>query len=327
MKIYLGKSFSPYITLPYEQALMEDTELTEDIVYFYQHENAIIIGRNQNVFEEVKVDELEKHKIELARRLSGGGAVYHDLGNINFCFITQKDKNQSYEKFLTPILDYLKSLGVNAYFKGRNDLVIDDKKFSGNAQYILGNKICHHGTILFDANLEKLGQFLIPSKLKMESKGIKSARQRVTNVIDVLENRISVEEFIKGMISFFEKHYNGKVEELPEKYQPRVKEISDYVQTKEWLFKKQFPFSVSNEAKYTTGILKVKYSIKEARFENIVFEGDFLALTDHSEVTKKLINSEYNKQETRKILKSFDNLSEMFGGLDIEEIILTIYGE
>ncbi|MBN0919327.1 lipoate--protein ligase [[Mycoplasma] gypis] len=327
MKIYLAKKHSPFYTLTMEEMLVKDPEQTDDIVYFYQHENAVIIGRNQNVYEEVKIDELEKNNVELYRRLSGGGAVYHDLGNINFSFITKKSEGQNYEKFLQPILEFLKSLGVNAYFKGRNDLVIDDLKFSGNAQFIWKDKIVHHGTLLFDANLEKLGNYLIPSKLKMQSKGIKSARQRVTNINDTLPNKMSVNHFINGLIGFFEKKYDSKLEELPSKYDQEIKKLAEYKKSKDWIFKKQFPFSVTNEAKYDSGILKVKYSVKENRFENIVFEGDFLALTDHDVVRDALIGSEYDKKETTKILEKFENLKEMFGGLTIGEIVLTIYGE
>ncbi|QJG66757.1 lipoate--protein ligase [Mycoplasma phocoenae] len=327
MKIYLAKKYTPYYTLVMEELLINDKDIKEDIVYIYQHENAVIIGRNQNVHEEVKIDELNKNNVKLARRLSGGGAVYHDLGNINFSFITNKSEGHSYEKFLQPILEFLQSIGVNAYFKGRNDLVIDDLKFSGNAQYVVGDRIVHHGTILFNADLQKLGNYLIPSKLKMESKGIKSARQRVTNVVDVLKEKMTVEEFIHGMISFFEKKGNCKVEDLPKKYDDKFEELSKYRQSNEWLFKKQFPFSVTNEAKYDAGILKVKYSVKENVFENLVFEGDFLALTDHDEAIKAILNTEYNRDVTRKILKDLTNIKEMFGGLTIEEILLTIYGE
>ncbi|MGX9340653.1 lipoate--protein ligase [Mycoplasma sp. 4044] len=327
MKIYLAKKYSPFYTLTMEELLVKDDSNTEDIIYFYQHENAVIIGRNQNVYEEVKIDELNKNNVELYRRLSGGGAVYHDLGNVNFSFITKRENGQSYEQFLQPILEFLKSLGVNAYFKGRNDLVIDGLKFSGNSQFIYKDKIVHHGTLLFDANLEKVGNYLIPSKLKMQSKGIKSARQRVTNIIDTLPNKIDVKEFVSRLVSFFEHKHNVKVEDLPAKYEQEMLKLAEYRHSDEWVFKKQFPFSVINEAKWNGGILKVKYSVKENVFEHIRLEGDYLSLTDHDEVEKQLTGSEYKKEVTRKILESFDNFSEMFGTLTIDEILTTIYGE
>ncbi|CNS06059.1 lipoate-protein ligase A [Salmonella enterica subsp. enterica serovar Typhimurium str. DT104] len=237
MKIYTTKNTSPFYTLVCEEIILKDEENQEDILYFYQHKNAIIIGKNQNIYEEIKLEEVEEENIEIYRRLSGGGAVYHDLGNINFSFISQK-QNHNYQKFLSPIIEFFRSLGLKAEFKGRNDLIVNGAKVSGNAQIIFKNKIVHHGTILFNANLAKLAQVLKPSRLKIESKGIKSVRQRVTNILYEMEEQIDDNEFIYRLISFFEKKYQTKSVDVESHFDigisntEKFKEISQLRQSK-----------------------------------------------------------------------------------------------
>lgn len=326
MKIFRIKSTSPYTTLSIEELITSDPEMTGDIFLIYQHDNAVIIGRNQNAYEEIKKDYIEQNKIELARRISGGGAVYHDLGNINFSFITNYDKKAGYEKFLKPIISFLNSLGLNAEFHGRNDILCNGAKISGNAQFIKGNRIVSHGTLLFDVDLTKLSNALNPSKLKLESKGVQSIRQRVTNIAKELNYSMKVEEFIEKLMEHFVKNGDGEIAEIPyEKYENKIKEMIEFKKSNEWLYNKNADFQASNAKKFPGGILKIKYNIENNKFKEIVFEGDFLSKLDVNEIIDNFIGLDYSKDAVTNVLTSI-KFEEYFGTLQINEILELIFG-
>ena len=174
----------PSINIALETYLVENRFADEPMLLFYINEPSIIIGRNQNTVEEVNQRYVEENGIHVVRRMSGGGAVYHDLGNFSFCFI--QDENgmaRNFSAFTRPVIECLHKMGATgAALQGRNDLLIDGKKFSGNAMYVRNGRLTAHGTILFDADLDAVTQALKPRADKIESKGIKSIRSRVTNI-------------------------------------------------------------------------------------------------------------------------------------------------
>ncbi|AJC49883.1 lipoate--protein ligase [Mesomycoplasma flocculare] len=331
MKIYTTKNKSPFYTLVCEEIILKDEQNHDDILYLYQHKNAIIIGRNQNIYEEIKLEEVKKENIEIYRRLSGGGAVYHDLGNINFSFITGK-QNHSYQKFLEPIIEFFRLLGLKAEFKGRNDLIVNGAKVSGNAQIIYKDKIVHHGTILFNANLAKLAQVLKPNKLKIESKGIKSVRQRVTNILHEMEEQIDDNEFIFRLISFFEKKYKTKSDDVENYFengisnQENFHQISEFRKSKNWVFGTNPFFSYENTKRTSAGILKVLANIEKNLITKIKFEGDFLSKRSIEEIQVILESKEFSRNSLEKELGNIDNLEEYFGLIPLNEILDTIFG-
>ncbi|MGV2392611.1 UNVERIFIED_CONTAM: lipoate--protein ligase [Campylobacter lari] len=234
MKIYRIKETTPYITLALENIIMNDSDIQGDVLILYQHDNAVIIGNNQNAYEEINRNYVKENNIKLARRKSGGGAVYHDLGNINFSFISDKSDNNSYQKFLSPIINFLNSLGLNAEFHGRNDILVNGFKISGNAQYISGNRIVSHGTILFDVDMTKLSGALKPNKIKFESKGIQSVRARVSNIINLLPEKTDVETFILNLINYFVEKENSQLLEIEySKYEEKLKELKKLFSSEE----------------------------------------------------------------------------------------------
>lgn len=325
MKLILSKNYSPFFNLPLEEIMLKDEENQEDLIFLYQNENSVIVGRNQNTNEEIKRDVLEKAGVALYRRISGGGAVYQDLGNICFAFITNKGEH-NYAKFLTPIIEFLQSLGLDAKFKGRNDLEVNGAKVSGNAQFIYKNRIVHHGTLLFNANLEKLSEFLIPSPLKIASKGIKSMRQRVTNILDELETKITINEFIEKLATFLIQKYQAKLIEPSEKNLKQLETLSSERASEKWLYGSNPGFEIVNEQKFEKGILKVSLNVEKNLITNIKFEGDFLSQRDVSEVATLFLNKEYNKLIIKQILSKI-SLNEYFGGIKDEEIISLIFGD
>ena len=191
-----------YFNLASEEYLLKQT----DGYYFYLWINApaVIVGVNQNALQEVNLSYTQTNGIKVVRRLTGGGAVYHDLGNLCYTVIAPfSESENNYKKFTAPVIEYLNELGVKAEFSGRNDITVDGKKISGNAQTVYKNRIMHHGTILFSSDMTVLEKALNPNKLKIESKGIKSVRARVTNVSNCLKNPLTIQEFKLGLENKF----------------------------------------------------------------------------------------------------------------------------
>ncbi len=181
LKLLEGSSFDPYYNLAVEEQLLETVEDGCCILYLWQNQNTVVIGKNQNAFAECRTALLEAEGGRLARRLSGGGAVFHDVGNLNFTFLMPSE-DYDVEKQLDVILTACRKLGIPAEKSGRNDVLADGRKFSGNAFYRGKRASYHHGTLLVDVDMEKLGRYLSPSKAKLEAKGVRSVRSRVANL-------------------------------------------------------------------------------------------------------------------------------------------------
>ena len=190
-------STDPYFNLALEQHVFDRLDRSQDYFMLWQNDNAVIVGKHQNTIEEINAAFVAERGIRVARRLSGGGAVYHDLGNLNFTFIRAAgDSSQlDFHLFCEPVTNALKAVGVKAEINGRNDITIDGRKFSGNSQYIKQGRVMHHGTIMFDSDLEMVSRALRVSGDKIESKGVKSIRSRVTNVAEHLKSPVTIEEF------------------------------------------------------------------------------------------------------------------------------------
>jgi lipoate---protein ligase len=188
---------NPYFNLAAEEYLLKQRD--EDFFMLWQNAPCIVIGKNQNAHAQIHHDYVKENDITVVRRLSGGGAVFHDLGNINFTFITKKNHNEAidFSPFTLPIIHALKDLNVNAEFSGRNDILIDGKKFSGNAQYYYKERLLHHGTLLFSGNLTDLAKALKPKPQKIEDKAVQSTISRVTNIKSHLSTPMTVQEFLQ----------------------------------------------------------------------------------------------------------------------------------
>ncbi len=202
MRYLESPSTNPCFNLALEQHMFDTVGQTEDIFMLWQNNNAIVIGRHQNTAEEINADFVQEQGITVVRRLSGGGAVYHDLGNLNFTFIAGSgDKGLDLRLFCRPVAAALEALGVPVEISGRNDMTVDGKKFSGNAQYRKNGRVMHHGTLLFDSDLTVLSKALKVSEDKISSKGVKSVRGRVTNLRPYLPDGVSLEKLKNSLAS------------------------------------------------------------------------------------------------------------------------------
>lgn len=260
-RIIRSLSFDPWYNLALEEHLLHQVCENQIILYLWQNQNTVVIGRNQNAWKECRWKELEDNDGKLARRLSGGGAVYHDLGNLNFTFIMDK-KLYDLEKQLKVILDAVKMSGIDAEFSGRNDLVVNEKKFSGNAFYSEKNAAYHHGTLLINSDFQKLLRYLQVSKEKIISKGIDSIQSRVVNLSSI-ESSITIESMIKNLEESFVQHYGGVVDEI--KVDQATNEINRLYQkyaSWEWRYGETPHFDISFEKRFSWGGIELGFSLK-----------------------------------------------------------------
>ena len=191
MLLINNTSTNAYFNLAMEEYFLKNT--TEDVFMLWRNESAIIVGKNQNTLSEINYEYVKENNIKVVRRQSGGGAVFHDLGNINFTFISCNDNSFSdFKRFTMPIIECLEDLNIHAEFSGRNDLLIDNQKFSGNAQYNYKNKVMHHGTLLFSSQINDLSSALKVKPSKFEGKGVKSVKSRVTNISNHLKKSMTI---------------------------------------------------------------------------------------------------------------------------------------
>lgn len=292
MKVVLSPSLDPYFNLALEEVLFNKTD--SDYILLWRGTKSVVIGRNQNPFEETNLDYLEQEGIVLTRRISGGGAVYHDQGNINYTMIlnSKKGKFVEFSELMVPIVDFLKTIGLNTYITERNDMRYKDFKISGTAQYAKKERILHHGTLLFDANQKFLSHSLRPKKIVFESNAIKSVRSKVINLKKVLSKETSVECFILQLKDYFVNHFKGINYKLTkEDRDATVKLVNDKYSTWEWIIGYTPAFKIKDtltagQESYVFDLLIKNGKVKEI---NVKLNGRLLK-------TNHLIDQKYSKE-------------------------------
>ncbi len=309
-----------YFNLASEEYLLKQT----DGFYFYLWINqpSVIVGINQNAFQEVNLNYTEKNGVKVVRRLTGGGAVFHDYGNLCYTVIAPYEQAENaYKTFTAPVIEYLNSIGVKAEFSGRNDITVDGQKISGNAQTVYGDRIMHHGTLLFSADMSRLSDALNPSKLKMESKGIKSVRARVTNIKDHLKKDMTITEFKDGLKKVFLK--DAVEYEFTERDLTAINSlVKEKYSTYEWNIgrspkgKNEFAF------KFPFGIFNFTFDTVGGRVENANIHGDFFSRKDVNEFSQKLNGVKFNRED---MLNAFNCIEQYIIGANALDIINEIF--
>lgn len=315
-----------YFNLAMEEYFLKNTN--EDIFLLWQNENSIIVGKNQNTLSEINYDYVKENNIKVVRRLSGGGAVFHDLGNINFTFISCNDNSFSdFKKFTMPIVEALKELNVHAEFSGRNDLLIDGQKFSGNAQYNYKNKVMHHGTLLFSSEINDLSNALKVKPSKFQGKSVKSVKSRVTNISSHLDKKMTVLEFKDYLMDFINKRdENSHFYELNDKDVESInKLVEEKYSTWEWNFGYSPKYSLYNEVKYPGGNLEFSLDVHDGLIKDIKFFGDFFGKEDISFIENKLRNVKHNEYSIKSALEDVD-INNYFLNCNIDILISGIMG-
>lgn len=272
-KIVRSGSFDPYHNLALEEYMLRRVDKNEVILYIWQNKETVVIGRNQNPWKECRCRELEESGGRLARRLSGGGAVFHDLGNLNFTFITRR-RLYNFEKQLQVLLNTARKLGVDARFTGRNDITADGRKFSGNAFYFVDDFAYHHGTILLDADFTKLTEYLQVSKEKIVSKGIDSVSSRVVNLKE-LNGSITVESAVESLKASFIEIYGGLTSDgFSAVGFDEIKPLYEKYSSWDWKYGETPRFDISFEKRFPWGGMDVRLSLKDGRVDNAFIYSD-----------------------------------------------------
>ena len=256
-----SRQFDPYVNLAVEEYLLLHCEADECILYLWQNQDTIVVGRNQNAWRECRVEALEQDGGRLARRLSGGGAVYHDLGNLNFTFIVRQD-NYDLDRQMEVIVTALKKLGIRAEKSGRNDVLVDGRKVSGNAYYRQGDRCYHHGTLMVSVNLKDLGKYLTVSKEKLKSKGVASVRSRVANLTEFLPE-LTIDRLKETLRSAFEQVYGLPAKDL--KVEDLCKEELEKTREKyaswDWLYGRKLEFTQEFSHRFSWGEVQLQLMV------------------------------------------------------------------
>ncbi|WP_213423876.1 lipoate--protein ligase [Bhargavaea massiliensis] len=319
----------PYINLAIEEYILNTFDTDKDsYLLFYINGPSIIVGRNQNTIEEIDAGYVDKNGIKVVRRLSGGGAVYHDLGNLNYSFITKDDGEsfRNFRKFTQPVVDALNNLGVKAELQGRNDLLVEGRKISGNAQFSTQGRMYSHGTLMFDTDIGEVVNALKVKKDKIESKGIKSIRSRVANISEFLEEPMTIEEFRQYIL---EQIFGGKDKieyiELTEDDWENIRKLSEKRYGNwDWNYGKSPKFNMSHSKRFPVGGIDVKLNVNKGQIEDAAIFGDFFGVGEVAEIEEALKGAQYSTEGIEKAIEGID-IEKRLGGITKEEFIDLIY--
>ncbi|GIP22558.1 lipoate--protein ligase [Paenibacillus sp. J22TS3] len=319
------------INLAIEEYALRHLPADETYLLFYINAPSVIIGKHQNTIEEINAEYIRDNGVKVVRRLSGGGAVYHDLGNLNFSFIT-KDDGQSFHnfrKFTQPVVEALHQLGVKAELTGRNDLQVGEQKISGNAQFSTRGRMFSHGTLMFDLNLDHVQASLHANPEKFKSKSTKSVRSRVANISDFLDKKITIEEFRSELL----RHIFGmEVDQVPryeltEEDWKKIHEISkERYQNWDWNYGLSPESNVKHAKKFPAGIIDLRMDIKDGKIEEIKIYGDFFGVGDVADIENKLRGLRYEENEVREALANVD-IKHYFGNVELGDFVGLVFLE
>jgi len=301
--------------------LLAHLHADEPVVALWQNKRAVIVGQNQNAWAEVNKAYTDENDIQVVRRVTGGGAVYHDLGNLNFSLIVPvaSSADVNFSTFVEPVVRALHNMGIPVEVNGRNDLVIEGKKVSGNAQRYQGGYLMHHGTLLFDTDVDTMVHSLNVADEKFMSKAAKSVRSRVGAIGDYAPADMSMEAFREALL--YELTNQGADGEYVLSDE-QLKEITDLAEnqfsTWEWNWAKSPDFNFKNHAKFDGGVLDVFAEVKEGKITDIEFEGDFLGVRDWREIKDEFIGITFDPEKIMHVLKRHTD-AQYFGTItDLE---------
>ncbi len=292
LHIVLSDSIDPAYNLSFEEWLLENADEDTVIMYLWQNMNSIVIGRNQNPWKECRLDLMKNENVQLIRRLSGGGTVYHDLGNLNFTFIAHKDIYDTTRQTKV-ILRALKALGINAECSSRNDLLAEGRKFSGTSYINKKAKSLHHGTLLVDSDLDLLERYLSKPKLKIQSKGVESVRSKVINLTEINKG-LTIEILKQELVKAFKDEYNFNTT-MDSHDEESVKMIVDKAKYDEWNwnFSQSPSFSIQFENDFEWGNLLLDFQVKNGLIINCQINSDSLDIIALKRLEEALVNTQF----------------------------------
>jgi len=317
------------LNLALEEHVLRNRIEDDDLLLFYVNAPAIIIGRNQNTIEEINAGVVEERGIRVVRRVSGGGAVYHDLGNLNFSFMTRDvhARFNRYDLFNKPVVEVLRELGVPAEIGGRNDILADGRKISGNAQFATGGRMFSHGTLLLDSNLDDVTTALRPKPGKIESKGVKSIRSRVANIREFLREPITVEELRDRILErIFGSRDRAAIPAL-RIGDPDWRAAHELLERRygnwNWNFGEDPPCNVQRVQRFPAGEIDARLDVHGGRITGARFFGDYMGRSEVGELENRLRGLVYDRQSLAAALGTVD-VREYFGDIAAADVLALI---
>ncbi|WP_436952687.1 lipoate--protein ligase [Staphylococcus shinii] len=313
----------PTLNLAMEEYVLKNMPKDDSYFLFYINRPSIIIGKNQNTIEEVNQSYIDEQGIDVVRRISGGGAVYHDTGNLNFSFITDDDGNSfhNFQKFTEPIVEALKSLGVDANLSGRNDIQVGEAKISGNAMVKVKDRMFSHGTLMLNSELDEVQNALRVNPAKIKSKGIKSVRSRVANISEFLDEPIDIDKFKEIILKTIFGETQVEEYKLTDEDWEKIEKLSnEKYRTWEWNYGRNPKYNFEREEKFEKGFVQIKLDVKKGRIEHAKIFGDFFGEGDITELENALEGTLHEFDSIEEALSNYD-IYHYFGDIDRHELI------
>lgn len=318
------------LNLALEEYVLRNLMPDDDLLLFYVNAPSIIIGRNQNTIEEIASDVVADRGIRVVRRVSGGGAVYHDFGNLNFSFMTRdvSGRFNRYDKFNGPVVDVLRELGVPAKISGRNDIVAGDRKISGNAQFATADRMFSHGTLLLDSNLDHVTAALRPKPGKVESKGVKSIRSRVANISEFLQHPITVDELCDQILErIFGTRDRARIPQrtLGEADWAGVRALfARKYATWDWNYGENPPSNIQRARRFPAGEIDARLDVRDGRLASVRIFGDFMGRREVRELELRLQGVRYERDAIADAVQEFDT-TEYFGAVGVDDVLSVLF--
>lgn len=321
MRYIHNQTTNPAFNLAAEEWLMTRTEA--EIFMLWRNEPAVIVGRNQNTLSQIDEEFVRERGIPVVRRLSGGGAVFHDLGNINFTFIAGGNPSQGldFQRFTAPVLEALRSMGVDCAFDGRNDMVIRGKKFSGNAQHFHKNRILHHGTLLFASDISDISGALRVDPEKYRDKAVKSVEKRVTNISSHLPKPMEVTEFLDALMAHVSGGAHKRDMALTAEEVAAIEQLADQrYRTWDWNFGYSPAYNFTRSTRTPGGLLEVRMDVKNGHIMHIRLFGDYFGVRPIGGIESLLAGCPHDRAKLQDRLAGV-NLDEYLKGVDLPTFI------
>lgn len=329
MRYLLDKTTDPYFNLAAEEYLLKNCD--EPVFRLWRNEPSVIVGRYQNAAAEINRLWVEQHHIPVVRRLSGGGAVFHDLGNINYTFIDIRrdgeDTSAMFRRFTSPIIFALRAIGVDAYLEGRNDLLIAGRKFSGNAIAVHRDRVLQHGTLLFDSSIGNLSAALNTRPEKFADKAVKSNAARVTNIAEHLP-QAKREMTVEGMMTYLMECIAAGGKGMSEYSEAELKAINELKDsryaTAGWNYGKSPAYTYHNSVKLPCGFIEVWLRVENGTISDCTIMGDYFFLRPTEDISNALVGVSHSPDAIRQMLSGF-SMSDYFGSDITSEIVSLLF--